>query len=339
LGEATDEPPFHFGAPSPAREDARPTKIEFALFVKFVSRLSRKNRVGAANIVWQSEDMNDYERIAQIIRFLDGHHAEQPDLATLAGHAGLSPFHFHRLFSAWAGVTPKDFLQCLTLAHAKELLSNGSPVLGAALESGLSGPGRLHDLCVNLEAASPGELKSGGAGWTITFGFADSPFGICLIAESPRGICHLSFVENETTALAELQKCWPQAKLKRDDSNAEEIAGRIFRQIAGSETGTPLRAFVRGTPFQLRVWRALLQVRPGALTSYGRLANAIGEPTAPRAVGAAVGRNPLAYLIPCHRVIRETGVTGDYHWGATRKRVMIAWEGSQRFSGVLAAEK
>jgi AraC family transcriptional regulator, regulatory protein of adaptative response / methylated-DNA-[protein]-cysteine methyltransferase len=295
--------------------------------------------VGAAAVPWQSKGMNDYERIAQIIRFLDEHHAEQPDLTTLAGRAGLSPFHFHRLFSAWAGVTPKDFLQCLSLAHARDLLRNGSPILDAALESGLSGPGRLHDLCVNLEAASPGEMKSGGAGWTITFGFADSPFGKCLIGESPRGICHLSFVENEKAALAELQQGWPQAKLNRDDSAVEKIAGRIFRQRAGSETGAPLRAFVRGTPFQVRVWRALLQVHPGALTSYGRLAKAVGKPTAPRAVGAAVGRNPLAYLIPCHRVIRETGVTGDYHWGALRKRAMIAWEGSQRCSGVLVAVK
>ena len=274
--------------------------------------------------------MSDYERIAQVIRFLDKRHAEQPDLTALAGRAGLSPFHFHRLFSTWAGVTPKDFLQCLTLAHAKELLHAGESILDAALESGLSGPGRLHDLCVNLEAASPGELKSGGAGWTIAFGFADSPFGKCLIAENPRGLCHLSFVENEKSALAELQNGWPHAKLKRADRAATKIAGRIFHQRAGPETGTPLRAFVRGTPFQVRVWRALLQIPPGTLTSYGRLANSIGKLTASRAVGAAIGKNPLAYLIPCHRVIRETGVIGDYHWGPIRKRAMIAWESSPR---------
>ncbi len=264
----------------------------------------RKNRVGAAIVPWQSEDMNDYERIAQVIRFLDARHVEQPDLTTLAGRAGLSQFHFHRLFATWAGVTPKDFLQCLTLAHAKELLRDGAPVLNTALESGLSGPGRLHDLCVNLEAASPGELKSGGAGWTISFGYADSPFGKCLIAESPRGICHLSFVENEKTALAGLQKDWPQAKLKRDDSAAAKLAERVFslsspkeeqrqrlwrvRRPIVSKLNSPhpnplpawaergnrpaLRAFVRGTPFQVRVWRALLQVQPGTLTSYGRLA-------------------------------------------------------------------
>lgn len=283
--------------------------------------------------------MNDYERIAQIIRFLDERRVEQPDLTVLAARAGLSPFHFHRLFSNWAGVTPKDFLQCLTFAHAKELLRDGAPVLDVALESGLSGPGRLHDLCVNLEAASPGELKSGGAGWTISFGFAESPFGKCLIAESPRGICHLSFVENEKSALAEVQKEWPEAKWKHDDSSARQLAQRIFVQRPGTEAGAPLRAFVRGTPFQVRVWRALLQVRPGSLTSYGRLAEAMGKPAASRAVGAAVGQNPLAYLIPCHRVIRETGVVGDYHWGRIRKRAIIAWESSPRIiPGDLVAE-
>ena len=249
----------------------------------------------------------------------------------------MSQFHFHRLFSTWAGVTPKDFLQCLTLAHAKELLREGESILDVALESGLSGPGRLHDLCVNLEAASPGELKSGGAGWTISFGFAESPFGKCLIAESPRGICHLSFVENEEaeTALAALQNDWPQAKLKRDDSAAARLAARIFARPADSHSRPALRAFVRGTPFQVRVWRALLQVQPGTLTSYGRLAGAIGKPAAARAVGAAVGQNPLAYLIPCHRVIRETGVIGDYHWGQIRKRAMIAWESSPQSAEIL----
>ena len=288
--------------------------------------IGRKNRVGAARESWQTERMNDYERIAQIIRFMDERHAEQPDLAALAARAGLSQFHFHRLFAAWAGVTPKDFLQCLTLAHAKALLRGGENILEVALESGLSGPGRLHDLCVNLEAASPGELKSGGVGWMISFGFAGSPFGKCLIAESTRGICHLSFVENEKSAVAELQKDWPQAKWKRDDSAAKKIAETIFRQSAGPETGASLRAFVRGTSFQVRIWRALLKIQPGSITSYGRLANSIGKPAASRAVGSAVGQNPLAYLIPCHRVIRETGVIGNYHWGEVRKRAMIAWE-------------
>jgi len=292
---------------------------------------SRKNRVGVASGSWQSVGMNDYERIARVIRFLDARHLEQPDLTTLAGRAGLSPFHFHRLFARWAGVTPKNFLQCLTIAHARELLRDGAPILDVALESGLSGPGRLHDLCVNLEAASPGELKAGGTGWTMSFGFADSPFGKCLIAEGPRGICHLSFVENEESSETKLQKEWPQAKLKRENFLAAKLIERIFSRHdaiphSRSQTGAPLRAFVRGTPFQVRVWRALLQVQPGTLTSYGRLAGAMQKPSAARAVGSAVAKNPLAYLIPCHRVIRETGVIGEYHWGTVRKRAIIAWE-------------
>jgi AraC family transcriptional regulator of adaptative response/methylated-DNA-[protein]-cysteine methyltransferase len=255
----------------------------------------------------------------------------------------LSPFHFHRLFAKWAGVTPKDFLQCLTLAHAKALLRGGRPILEAALEAGLSGPGRLHDLCVTLEAASPGEVRSGGAGWLILYGVAESPFGKCLIAESPRGICHLSFIEDEKTALADLKKDWPAAKWQRDVLKVRRLAAEIFARPEEVRSKTALRALVRGTAFQVKVWRALLAVPPGALTSYGRLAEVIekraatGRNNSPagcrrsrsaRAVGTAVGRNPLAYLIPCHRVIRETGVLGGYHWGLERKRAMIAWESS-----------
>lgn len=276
--------------------------------------------------------MNDYERIALVIRYLDEHHTEQPDLATLAEYLGLSRFHFHRLFLNWAAITPKDFLQCLTLSHAKELLRQGKSVLDASLISGLSGPGRLHDLCVTLEAASPGELKSGGEGWTIMAGFADSPFGGCLVAESPRGICHLSFVASQDgrAEWAELQEDWPRARLQRDDSAAARTAERIFARHSRPPSGPPLRAFAQGTPFQIRVWRALLQVPPGTLVNYGHLAAALGQPTAARAVGTAVGKNPLSYLIPCHRVIRATGVLGNYHWGQIRKRALVAWECATR---------
>jgi AraC family transcriptional regulator, regulatory protein of adaptative response / methylated-DNA-[protein]-cysteine methyltransferase len=278
--------------------------------------------------------MNDYERIALVIRYLDEHHIEQPDLATLAAFAGLSPFHFHRLFRAWAAITPKDFLQCLTLAHAKELLRQGRNVLDAALTSGLSGPGRLHDLCVTLEAASPAEVKSGGADWKISAGFAGSPFGRCLFGESPRGICHLSFVESEDGEIewAALQANWPQARLQRDDSAAAQLAGQVFARPAPFQSRPALRAFVRGTPFQVRVWRALLQVQPGTLVSYGSLAATLDRPSAARAVGTAVGQNPLAYLVPCHRVIRETGVMGHYRWGPIRKRAILAWESALQIS-------
>jgi AraC family transcriptional regulator of adaptative response/methylated-DNA-[protein]-cysteine methyltransferase len=224
------------------------------------------------------------------------------------------------LFSRWAGVTPKDFLQCLTAEHARERLRRGESVLDAALNTGLSSPGRLHDLCVTLEAATPGEIKAGGAGWTIDAGISETPFGRCCVGNGPRGVCHLAFVENE--GLSELQRAWPFAKLKRNDGMARAITAQMFQNGANVN----LKALVRGTPFQLRVWRALMKVPQGAVVSYGHLAAAIGRPGAARAVGTAVGSNPLAFLIPCHRVIRETGVMGQYRWGWERKRAMLGWE-------------
>jgi len=272
--------------------------------------------------------MNDYERIARIIRYLDQHHVEQPDLDTLAKHVGLSRFHFHRLFSHWAGITPKEFLQCLTLAHVRQLLQQGQSVLDAALDAGFSGPGRLHDLCLTLEAATPGEIKSGGAAWTIQAGFAETPFGTCLVGQSPRGICHLSFVSshNRPPAAAAIHKDWPRAKIQWKAAGLSRFVAPLFTRPHATTARPVLRAVVRGTAFQVRVWRALLEVPKGTLVSYGALAHAIGRPSAARAVGSAVGDNPLAYLIPCHRVIRETGVIGQYHWGPERKRAMIAWE-------------
>src|ERR1700675_1203917 len=193
--------------------------------------------------------MNDYERVATVIRFLDRHHTDQPDLNELAAAAGLSPFHFHRLFSAWAGVTPKNFLQCLTLEHVKELLLEGNNVFEAALNAGLSGPGRLHDLCVTLEAASPGEMKNGGAGMQIDYGFAGSPFGEALIAETERGICHLSFIQEEGRDRVRdlLTEQWPKAKLHRSDQRAAELANKIFVRQPQNESRPGLRAFVQGT--------------------------------------------------------------------------------------------
>lgn len=271
--------------------------------------------------------MNDYERIASVIRYVDAHHAEQPPLSALARQAGLSAFHFHRLFSAWAGITPKNFLQWLTFSRAQNLLRDGQSVLNAALETGLSGPGRLHDLCVRLEAASPGEIKSGGAGWTMTAGFVDTPFGDCLAAQGPRGICHLSFVDGDRKrAWDELKRLWPNARWQRDDAATQKMLAGVFARPGQSKTRRPLTVFVKGTDFQLRVWRALLNIPSGRLTSYGQLAEAIGAPSAARAVGSAVGSNELAWLIPCHRVIRQTGATGDYRWGPVRKRAMLAWE-------------
>lgn len=272
--------------------------------------------------------MHDYDRIARVIRYLDEHRTAQPDLARLAAHVGLSPSHFHRLFSTWAAVTPKDFLQCLTVAQAKLLLRHGHSVLDAALQTGLSGPGRLHDLCVHLESASPGEIKAGGAGWTLAAGIADSPFGACLIAVGPRGVCHLAFVAEEAAAWDALRASWPNACVRRDDAIAVQVATQVFRHPAQDGAQPPLKAYVRGSELQLRVWRALLRIPPGALVSYGRLAAAVGKPAAARAVASAVAQNPLACLIPCHRVIRETGISGEYRWDALRKRALIAWEGA-----------
>lgn len=274
--------------------------------------------------------MNDYERVARIIRYLDENHFEQPDLAELAARVGLSRYHFHRLFSRWAGVTPKDFLQCLTLTHARERLRLGESVLGAAYDAGLSSPGRLHDLCVTLEAATPGEIKTGGEGWTIEVGFADSPFGLCCVGIGPRGVCHLAFVKSEDRELstAPLTEAWPGARLRWDNLPARELAAQIFQPASADSAPVNLRAFVRATAFQLRVWRALLRVPPGAMISYRRLAAAVEKPAAARAVGTAVASNPLAFLIPCHRVIRETGVLGHYRWGPERKQVMLGWEGA-----------
>jgi len=270
--------------------------------------------------------MNDFDRIAKVIHHLDEHHHEQPSLSDLAEAAGLSESHFHRLFQRWAGVTPKDFLQSLTVEHAKRQLRESASVLEAALEAGLSGPGRLHDLLVTIEAASPGEFKSGGRGLNIEWGFAESPFGGCSLGWNARGICHLAFHERQEPKAepSVLRENWPNAKRQRHDSAARRQATTIFNTAA--PPAAPLRAFVRATPFQLRVWRALVRIPEGCVMSYRAVAGALGDPHAARAVGTACGSNSIAYLIPCHRVIRETGVVKGYRWGTDRKRALLAWE-------------
>ena len=270
--------------------------------------------------------MNDFERVAAMIRFLEENQRQQPDLEQLAAACGLSRSHFHRLFRRWAGVTPKDFLQCLTLEHAKQRLRESASVLDAALDSGLSGPGRLHDLFVTLDAVSPGQFKSGGEHAKISWGAAETPFGGCCIGWNTRGICHLAFLDSEKISgeQADLLNAWPNAQFSRNDRGAKRWAKSIFHD--SHQRAAPLRAWVRATPFQLKVWRALLRIPEGCVTSYRAIADAIGEPNAARAVGAACGANPIGYLIPCHRVIRETGVVQGYRWGETRKRALLAWE-------------
>lgn len=272
-----------------------------------------------------AQQASDYERIEQAIHYLEKNFREQPALATVAQHVGLSEFHFQRLFQRWAGISPKRFVQCLTAGYAEQLLKDAPNLLEATYAAGLSSPSRLHGLFVNLHAVTPAEWKAQGAGLMLRYGIHDSPFGPCLLALTDKGICHLSFVESDTPdALAELREQWPGAKLQRDDAGTRVMLARVFSREPGA--GEPLHLWVRGTNFQVKVWEALLRIPGGALASYGDIATLLGTPQASRAVGSAVAQNQIAYLIPCHRVIRQTGVVGDYRWGKTRKKAMLAWE-------------
>lgn len=289
-----------------------------------------------------SIDDRDFRRIARSIAWLDAHWREQPRLAALAAHAGLSEFHFNRLFRRWAGVTPRQYLAHLTSQAARKALANEPSVLDAALSVGLSGAGRLHDLMVTIEAMSPGELRSGGAGLVLTHGFAASPFGTMFVAESTRGIARLEFAECSARAALEraLREEWPAARLVADDAAATRLAARLWGSAAAQGRSAasqarpvaatvapraPVRLAVRGTNFELKVWRALLALEEPT-TTYGEIARAIGQPDSARAVGNAVGANPVAVLIPCHRVLRKDGSLGGYRWGADRKRALLAWE-------------
>jgi AraC family transcriptional regulator, regulatory protein of adaptative response / methylated-DNA-[protein]-cysteine methyltransferase len=272
-------------------------------------------------------DSRDFKRIARAIRFIDGHFREQPRLATIAAAAGLSEFHFNRLFRRWAGLTPRQYLAFITARAARGALAGAASVLEAAYAVGLSGPGRLHDLMVTVDAVTPGELKARGSGLEIHYGFTNTPFGSALIASTARGVCHLGFHDQggQRGAAAELQAQWDRARLRRDDEGARQTALRIWS--APSAAGSaPLKLAVKGTNFQLRVWQALLGVGSHRPTTYAEVAQAAGAAAAVRAVGNAVGANPVAWLIPCHHVLRKDGSLGGYHWGEDRKRAMLAWE-------------
>lgn len=273
----------------------------------------------------QSSHARDYQRVARAIAFLRARAASRPDLAAVARHVQLSRFHFQRLFTRWAGVSPRRFLQFLTVEYAKSRLAAARSVLDLTLETGLSSPGRLHDLFVTLEAVSPGEAVSGGAGLEIRYGLHDSPFGPCLIATTKRGVCGLHFVGNRKSALARLRSDWPRADLRDDPAATREVAARIFRPLATGMAG-PLALLVKGTNFQIQVWRALLALPFGTVTTYGEIASRVGRPSAARAAGNAIGANPIAWLIPCHRVLRESGEIGGYRWGAARKAAMLGWK-------------
>lgn len=271
----------------------------------------------------------DYQRIESAIRFLEQNATLQPGLEEVAAHVGLSAYHFQRMFHRWAGVTPKSFLQAITLSAAKRQLSESRSLLDASFEVGLSGPGRLHDLFIALEAMTPGEYKAGAGGLTVESGVHDTPFGAALFAATPRGLCGITFLDpNGTTARAaedELRARWPGARFARNPAATEGYAAELARRARGGGA-RPLTLVVKGTRFQVKVWEALLRIPSGALSTYGDLARAVGAPSASRAVGAAVGQNPIAWLIPCHRVIRSTGVLGDYRWGSQRKRAIVGAE-------------
>jgi AraC family transcriptional regulator of adaptative response/methylated-DNA-[protein]-cysteine methyltransferase len=272
---------------------------------------------------------SDYTRIEQAIRFLEQHALEQPSLDEIAAHIGLSPYHFQRLFKRWAGVSPKRFLQHLTVESAKRLLHDSASVLDTALEVGLSGPGRLHDLFVSVDAVTPGEFKSAGQGLVLSYGFHETPFGECLAATTPRGLCSLGFVEaeNRDKALDTLRQSWHAASLVEYPQANKSVIEQIFSP-GSARKDEPIKVLLRGTNFQLKVWEALLRIPEGAVTSYSVLADSVGQPGASRAVGSAIGRNPVAYLIPCHRVLRANGEIGGYRWGTVRKKAILAMEAS-----------
>lgn len=270
-----------------------------------------------------------YETVARAIAYLRAHARQQPSLAEVADAVHLSEHHLQRVFAAWAGISPKRFLQYLSKEHARLALQASADVLQASLAAGLSGPGRLHDLMVSCEAMTPGEIKGGGIGVHLGWGCAATPFGQALAAWTPRGLCYLAFLDEDLGARsAELAAAWPAAQRERDDEAAQQWMARVFP--AGLQPGTPqpgrLHLLLRGTNFQLKVWEALLRLPAGQRVSYTQLAGLAGAPRAQRAVGSALAANQIAYLIPCHRVIRDSGDSGHYRWGSTRKDALLAWE-------------
>ena len=296
----------------------------------------------------------DYRRIEAAITYIAAHHSDAPPLDAVAAAAHLSPFHFQRLFTRWAGVSPKGFARYLSLDHARALLRHeGASCLDAAYEAGLSGPGRLHDLFVRIEAMTPGEYGRGGAGLDIRYGFADSLFGAVIIAATPRGVCHLAFCDDADdsggdargAAIARLRAAFPNADISPAEMRpagmrpaeigpAAQAAQAVLAAL-NHDWSSPadIRLHLRATPFQLKVWEALLRIPMGRLASYGDVAAAIGRPAAGRAVGTAIGANPVAWLIPCHRVIRQSGETGGYMWGPARKQAIIGWESARCEAG------
>jgi AraC family transcriptional regulator, regulatory protein of adaptative response / methylated-DNA-[protein]-cysteine methyltransferase len=277
-----------------------------------------------------AEAAADYDVVRRAIGHIRGHWREQPEIETIADAAGVTATELHHLFRRWAGITPKAFLQALTLDGARRLLRDSASVLDATYEVGLSGPGRLHDLFVTHEAMSPGEWKAGGEGLTMRYGFHASPFGTALVMATDRGLAGLALADTgkERAALADMKERWPKANYVEDFVATAPLAKRIFDSALWRED-QPLRVVLIGTDFEVRVWEALLHIPMGRLATYSDIAGKIAAPKAARAVGAAVGKNPICFVVPCHRVVGKSGELTGYHWGLTRKRAMLGWEAGQ----------
>ncbi|MFY0598250.1 MAG: methylated-DNA--[protein]-cysteine S-methyltransferase [Cyclobacteriaceae bacterium] len=270
----------------------------------------------------------NYNRVAEAIHYIQQNFTKQPSLEEVAKKINLSPFHFQRLFTDWAGVSPKKFLQYISVKHAKQVLKDTqSTLFDAAYETGLSGTGRLHDLFVKIEGMTPGEYKNKGENLTINYHFAESPFGKILVASTPKGICYMGFSDDATVAFSELENRFPRASFIQQTDEIQQNALRIY--TADWNRIDKIKLHLKGTDFQLKTWEALLKIPEGNLTTYGNIADAIQKPKASRAVGTAIGSNPVAFLIPCHRVIQATGSLGGYMWGNTRKTAIIGWEASK----------
>lgn len=276
-----------------------------------------------------TQDNINYQRIADAIDYIKEHFKEQPNLDEVAEKIHVSPFHFQRMFTEWAGVSPKKFLQYLSIEHAKDMLKNKQATLfDTALETGLSGTGRLHDLFISIEGMTPGEYKNGGEQLSINYSFAESPFGNIIVASTAKGICYMAFAEDPAIAFTELKNQFPHARYTQVVDLVQQNALYIFTRDWSKLH--EIKLHIKGTAFQLKVWETLLKVPMGELTTYSNIAGDIKNPKAFRAVGSAVGDNPVAFLIPCHRVIQSTGAIGQYHWGSTRKTAMIGWEAAKR---------
>ena len=277
-----------------------------------------------------TEAAADYEVVRRAIGHIRGHWREQPEIETIAEAAGVTPTELHHLFRRWAGITPKAFLQALTLDGARRLLRDSASVLDATYEVGLSGPSRLHDLFVTHEAMSPGEWKSGGEGLTIRYGFHPSPFGTALVMATDRGLAGLALADpgKDRAALADMTGRWPKATYGEDAAATAALARRIFDSTQW-RPDQPLRVVLIGTDWEVRVWEALLHIPMGRLVTYSDIAGKVRKPAAARAVGAAVGKNPISFVVPCHRVVGKSGELTGYHWGLTRKRAMLGWEAGQ----------